>query len=134
MKAMRAVAGRLRIDLAQFREMAAFAMFAGELDKSTQAMLAKGERLTEILKQNQYSPLPMEKQVLIIFAATNGFLDDYPVSECRRYEKELYSFVEARHSQLLSEIAQLKELKGDLPDRLRAALEEFRGVFQVSQS
>jgi len=130
-KAMRTVAGRLRIDLAQFREMAAFSMFAGELDKSTQAMLAKGERLTEILKQDQYSPLPMEKQVLVIFAATNGFLDGYPVSECRRYERELYAFVEARHPQLLTEVAQHKELKGDLPTRLRSALDEFRGVFQV---
>jgi F-type H+-transporting ATPase subunit alpha len=111
--------------------MAAFSMFAGELDKSTQAMLAKGERLTEILKQDQYSPLPMEKQVLVIFAATNGFLDGYPVSECRRYERELYTFVEARHPQLLTEVAQHKELKGDLPARLRSALEEFRGVFQV---
>src|ERR671919_1947934 len=87
-KAMRAVAGRLRLDLAQFRELAAFAMFAGELDKSTQAMLAKGERLTELLKQPQFQPLPLEKQVILIFAGTNGYLDPIPVSEVRRYEKE----------------------------------------------
>ena len=87
-KAMKAVAGRLRLDLAQYRELAAFAMFASDLDKATQDMLARGQRLTEILKQDQYTPLPMEKQVLIIFAATNGYLDKYPVSAGRRYEEE----------------------------------------------
>ena len=75
---MKAVAGRLRLDLAQYRELAAFAMFGSDLDKATQAMLARGQRLTEILKQDQYAPLPMEKQVVIIFAATNGYLDAYP--------------------------------------------------------
>ena len=129
-KAMKSVAGRLRIDLAQFREMAAFAMFASDLDKATQAMLAKGERLTEILKQDQYKPLPMEKQILLIFAATNGYLDGYPVSACRRYEAELYSFFEARHAAVLKEIAERKDLKGELTDRLRAALDEFAGVFE----
>src|SRR6185369_6110426 len=93
-KAMKAVAGRLRLDLAQFRELAAFAMFASDLDKATQSMLAKGQRMTEILKQDQYSPLTMEKQVAIIYAATNGYLDPYPVTEARRYEKELYTFLE----------------------------------------
>src|SRR6188508_969319 len=92
-KAMKAVAGRLRLDLAQFRELAAFAMFAGDLDRATQSMLAKGQRLTEILKQNQYEPLSMEKQVIIIYAATNGFLDAYPVAVGRRYESELYRFL-----------------------------------------
>jgi len=129
-KAMKSVAGRLRIDLAQFREMAAFAMFASDLDKATQAMLAKGERLTEILKQDQYKPLPMEKQVLIIFAATNGYLDNCPVSECRRYEQELYLFFETHHSDILKDIAERKDLKGDLTERLRAALDEFGRVFQ----
>jgi F-type H+/Na+-transporting ATPase subunit alpha len=129
-KAMKAVAGRLRIDLAQFREMAAFAMFASDLDKATQAMLAKGERLTEILKQDQYKPLPMEKQVLIMYAATNGYLEAYPVNECRRYEQELYLFCEQRHADILKDIAERKELKPDLAERVRAALEEFRGVFQ----
>src|SRR5881396_2871543 len=105
-KAMKQVAGRLRLDLAQFRELAAFAMFASDLDKATQAMLAKGQRMTEILKQDQYQPLPMEKQVVIIFAATNGYLDRYPVSECRRYEKELYAFLDARYAALLKELAE----------------------------
>lgn len=128
-KAMKAVAGRLRLDLAQFRELAAFAMFAGELDKSTQAMLSKGERLTEILKQDQYQPLPMEKQVAILFAATQGFLDAFPVNEGLRYEKELYSFLDLRHGDLLKELAEKKDL-GPLSDRLRAALKEFGEVFQ----
>ncbi|HEX9202462.1 MAG TPA: F0F1 ATP synthase subunit alpha, partial [Vicinamibacteria bacterium] len=96
-KAMKAVAGRLRLDLAQFRELAAFAQFGSDLDKATQAALGRGQRTTEILKQNQYEPLPVEKQIAIIFAATNGYLDEVPVPECRRYEKELYSFLEARH-------------------------------------
>jgi F-type H+/Na+-transporting ATPase subunit alpha len=129
-KAMKSVAGRLRIDLAQFREMAAFAMFASDLDKATQAMLAKGERLTEILKQDQYKPLPMEKQVLLIFAATNGYLESYTVSQCRRYEQELYAFFETRHSDILRDIAERKDLKGDLTDRLRAALDELRESYQ----
>jgi F-type H+/Na+-transporting ATPase subunit alpha len=128
-KAMKSVAGRLRVDLAQFRELAAFAMFAGELDKSTQSMLSKGERLTEILKQDQYQPLSMEKQVALLFAATQGFLDPYPVNEGLRYEKELYSFLELRHGGLLKEIAEKKDL-GTLTDRLRAALQEFAEVFQ----
>jgi F-type H+-transporting ATPase subunit alpha len=130
-KAMKSVAGRLRLDLAQFRELAAFAMFASELDKATAAMLAKGERLTEILKQDQYSPLPMEKQVVLIFAATQGFLDPYPVSDGRRYEKELHEFLDLRHADLLKEIAEKKDL-GPVTDRLKKVLSEFGEVFQAS--
>ncbi|HEX6738075.1 MAG TPA: F0F1 ATP synthase subunit alpha [Vicinamibacteria bacterium] len=130
-KAMRAVAGRLRLDLAQFRELAAFAMFAGELDKTTAAMLSKGERLTEILKQDQYLPLSMEKQVVIIFAAVNGFLDPYPVAEGRRYEKELYSFLDLRHPDLLRDIAQKKDIKGELTERLKKVLAEFAEIFRA---
>jgi F-type H+-transporting ATPase subunit alpha len=130
-KAMKSVAGRLRLDLAQFRELAAFSMFASDLDKSTQAMLAKGERLTEILKQNQYSPLPMEKQVILIYAATNGYLEPYPVNQCRRYEQELYTFLDTNHPGLLKEIAEKKDLKGEVTDKLKAALQEFAGIFRV---
>jgi F-type H+/Na+-transporting ATPase subunit alpha len=126
---MKRVAGRLRLDLAQFRELAAFAMFASELDKATQSMLAKGERLTEILKQDQYQPLPMEKQVVLMYAATQGYLDPYPVSEGRRYEKELYEFLDLRHGDLLREIAEKKDL-GPVTDRLKAALAQFAEVFQ----
>src|SRR5512134_2198669 len=96
-KAMKTVAGRLRLDLAQYREMAAFAMFASDLDKSTQALLARGQRTTEILKQDQYQPMAVEKQIAVIFAATNGFLDALPVTDCRRYETELATFVESKH-------------------------------------
>ena len=130
-KAMKAVAGRLRLDLAQYRELAAFAMFASDLDKATQAMLAKGQRMTEILKQDQYSPLPMEKQVAVIFAATGGYLDPYPVAEARRYEKELYTFLETRHPEILRDIAEKKDIKGELTDRLKSALAEFAEIFQV---
>jgi len=129
-KAMKAVAGRLRLDLAQFRELAAFAQFGSDLDKATQAALARGQRTTEILKQNQYEPLPVEKQIVIIFAATNGYLDEVPVPECRRYEKELYSFLEARHPSLLKAIVEKKDIKGELTDRIKTALVEFGTVFQ----
>jgi len=132
-KAMKAVAGRLRLDLAQFRELAAFSMFASDLDKATQAMLAKGERLTEILKQDQYQALSMEKQVAIIFAATNGYLDAYPVAECRRYEREMYQFLETRHADLLKQIAEKKDIKGELTERLKKALDEFATLFQIQQ-
>jgi F-type H+-transporting ATPase subunit alpha len=129
-KAMKAVAGRLRLDLAQYRELAAFAQFGSDLDKATQASLGRGQRTTEILKQNQYEPLPVEKQIVIIFAATNGYLDETPVPECRRYEKELYSFLDARHPSLLKAIAEKKDIKGELTDRVKAALVEFGTVFQ----
>jgi F-type H+-transporting ATPase subunit alpha len=133
-KAMKSVAGRLRLDLAQYRELAAFSQFGSDLDKATQAMLAKGERLTEILKQDQYAPLAMEKQVVIIFAATNGYLDGYPVAECRRYESDLYSFLGSRHAELLKDIAQKKDIKGELTDKLKAALQEFSTIFRASAS
>jgi F-type H+-transporting ATPase subunit alpha len=130
-KAMKAVAGRLRLDLAQYRELAAFAQFGSDLDKATQQQLARGQRLTEILKQNQYQPLAAEKQVLIIFAATNGYLDAYGVAEGRRYEAELYRFMETRHPGLLKEIADKKDIKGEPTEKLHAALKEFADIFQA---
>src|SRR5438552_1619780 len=130
-KAMKSVAGRLRLDLAQYRELAAFAMFASDLDKATQNMLARGQRLTEILKQNQYQPLPMEKQVSIIFAATNGYLDPYPVSAARRYEEERDRFMDTRHPEILKQMAEKEDIKGELTDKIKAALEELAGVFQA---
>jgi F-type H+/Na+-transporting ATPase subunit alpha len=129
-KAMKAVAGRLRLDLAQYRELAAFAMFASDLDKSTRASLDRGQRVTEILKQEQYQPLPVEKQILIIFAAINGTLDAIPVPDCRRYEKELYSFVDGRHPELLKEIREKKDIKGELTEKIHAVLKEFATLFQ----
>jgi len=129
---MKAVAGRLRLDLAQYREMAAFAMFASDLDKATQALLARGQRTTEILKQDQYQPLPVEKQILVIFAATNGFLDALPVADCRRYERELLGWLERTHPALLREIAEKKDIKGELTEKIKAALSEFAGILAPS--
>jgi F-type H+/Na+-transporting ATPase subunit alpha len=132
-KAMKAVAGRLRLDLAQYREMAAFAMFASDLDKATAALLSRGQRVTEILKQDQYQPLSVTKQIAIIFAATNGYLDALPVADCRRYEKELYSFLDARYASLLNEIAEKKDIKGELTEKIKTALAEFGQVFRPSE-
>jgi F-type H+-transporting ATPase subunit alpha len=133
-KAMKAVAGRLRLDLAQYRELAAFSQFGSDLDKSTQAALARGQRMTEVLKQGQYEPLPVEKQIVIIFAATNGYLDEIPVSDSRRYEKEIYSFLESRHPDVLKAVADKKDIKGELTERLRAVLAEFGGVFRPTDA
>ena len=110
--------------------MAAFAQFASDLDKSTQALLARGQRMTEILKQDQYQPMPVEKQIAIIFAATNGFLDAFPVADCRRYEKELLAWLDRSQGPLLQAIAEKKDIKGELTDKLKAALAEFGAVFQ----
>ncbi len=131
-KAMKAVAGRLRLDLAQYRELAAFAQFGSDLDKSTQATLARGERMTEVLKQDQYKPLPMESQVVLVFAATNGYLDGYAVTNLARYEQELYAFLASRHGALVKTIAEKKDIKGEPTDALKAALAEFGGLFQAA--
>jgi F-type H+-transporting ATPase subunit alpha len=130
-KAMKQVAGTLRLNLAQYREMAAFAQFGSDLDKATQMQLARGERLVEILKQAQYQPLAFEKQVLIIFAANNGYLDDYPVSALKRYETELYSFFDTRKADALSELRDKKAIDDDLKGKLTAALDEFKKEFTV---
>ena len=130
-KAMKTVAGRLRLDLAQYRELAAFAMFASDLDKSTQNTLARGQRMTEFLKQDQYSPLSMEKQVVGMFAGINGYLDGYAVSDVRRYEKELHAHLDARHPGLLKEISEKKELTKELTERVKAVLVEFADLFQA---
>ena len=131
-KAMKTVAGRLRLDLAQYRELAAFAMFAGDLDKSTQSTLARGQRMTEFLKQDQYAPVAMEKQVIGMYAGINGFLDAYAVSDVRRYEKELHAHLDARHPGLLKEIAEKKELTKELTERVKAVLAEFADLFKAT--
>jgi len=130
-KAMKQVAGTLRLDLAQYREMAAFAQFGSDLDKATQAQLARGERLVEILKQGQYVPLSVEKQVMIVYAAVNGFLDEYPVSALKRYEEELYQFMESSHPEIGKAIVEKKVLDDDLTGQLDAALKEFKERFVV---
>jgi len=129
-KAMKQVAGMLRLELAQYRELAAFAQFGSELDKATQQQLNRGIRLVEILKQPQYEPLPMEKQVSIIYAGTRGFLDPYPVDVLQSYERQLYTYMESKYSELWTELRDLKEFTPDLDSRMKAVLEEFKGVFQ----
>ena len=126
-KAMRSVAGPLRLDLAQYRELAAFAQFGSDLDKSSQAQLNRGKRLVEILKQPQYKPLPVEKQVVIIFAATKGLLDDIAVEDCRAFETELYKFLENAKPAILTGIREKKVIDDALPADLRAAIAELTG-------
>jgi len=128
-RAMRQVAGRLRLDMAQFRDLAAFAQFGSDLDKASLDQLNRGRRLTEILKQDQYQPLPVEKQVLILFAGTNGYLDDLPVEQCRRFETELYRFADNAHPGALQEIRTEKELSDDLMARLHALVKEAKERF-----
>ncbi len=128
-KAMKQVAGTLRLALAQYREMAAFAQFGSDLDAATQRQLARGARLVEILKQPQYQPLPVEKQVMVIFAANNGYVDDYPVNVARRYEAEMMSYMESSHPGLLTELRDKKAIDNDLQARIKAALDEFKGQF-----
>ncbi len=130
-KAMKQVAGSLRLDLAQYREMAAFAQFGSDLDKATQAMLARGVRLVEILKQDQYSPLTMEKQVLIIYAAINGFIDDYEVDVLLRYEAELFAFLAANYSSLVDELRDKKKIDDDIKAKVEEALNAFKDVFKA---
>src|SRR5438094_5338764 len=132
-KAMRQVAGTLRLDLAQYRELAAFAQFGSDLDKATQAQLNRGARLVEILKQPQYQPLPVEKQVAIIFAGTNGYLDPISVSDIRAYEQELYRFLESRYSGVLTGIASKKQLDDALKGELERALKEFGSQFTAAR-
>jgi len=128
-KAMRKVAGTLRLDLAQYRELAAFAQFGSDLDKATQAQLNRGRRLVEILKQPQYQPLAVEKQVAIIYAATKGYVDPVEIDQVARYEEELYRFLETRHPGVLTGIAEKKVLDDDLVAALEAALAEFGKQF-----
>jgi F-type H+/Na+-transporting ATPase subunit alpha len=128
-RAMRQVAGSLRLDLAQYRELAAFAQFGSDLDKATQAQLNRGRRLVEILKQPQYQPVAVEKQVAIIYAATKGFIDSVAIEDVRRYEEDLYSFLETRHPGVLSGIAEKKILDDDLKAAVERALNEFGQQF-----
>ena len=125
-KAMKQVAGTLRLDLAQFRELQAFAQFGSDLDKATQAQLARGQRLTEILKQPQYQPMDVEKQVLVIWAATNGYTDDVAIDDIRRFETQLLKFVENSHPGLLAAIAEKKALTDDIKADLQQVLEDFK--------
>jgi F-type H+-transporting ATPase subunit alpha len=132
-KAMKQVAGSLRLDLAQYRELAAFAQFGSDLDKASQAQLNRGRRLVEILKQDQFQPLPVEKQVVIIFAGTNGFLDDLEVEECRPFEAELYRYLENARPEILQRIAAQREFdkKGELAGALKAVITDCKKRFKT---
>jgi F-type H+-transporting ATPase subunit alpha len=128
-KAMKQIAGSLRLDLAQYRDLAAFAQFGSDLDKASIAQLNRGKHLVEILKQNQYQPLPVEKQIAIIFAGTLGFLDDLPVDQCRKFEDELYRFIDNAYPGLWEEIRTKKALDNELRDKLSATVDEFKARF-----
>src|SRR6187455_1071607 len=128
-KAMKSIAGSLRLDLAQYRELAAFAQFGSDLDKSTQAQLNRGARLVELLKQPQYEPLPVERQVALIYAGTSGHLDNVPVEDVRRYEEDLYRFLETRHANLLASMLEKDGLTDSVRAALKAALEDYGKQF-----
>ncbi len=128
-KAMKQVAGTLRLALAQYREMAAFAQFGSDLDATTQKQLQRGERLVEILKQPQYKPLRVEEQVVIIYAANNGYVDGFPVSSMQKYERELLNIMHTKHADFLKDLQQKKAIDSDLEERLKKTLEEFNSQF-----
>ncbi|HPT29087.1 MAG TPA: F0F1 ATP synthase subunit alpha, partial [Bryobacteraceae bacterium] len=128
-KAMKQVAGSLRLDLAQYRALAAFAQFGSDLDKASQAQLNRGRRLTELLKQGQYMPLPVEKQVLLLYAGTNGWVDDLPVESILRFEAELYRTAENGYPKILTQIREKQALDDALKAEIDAMLKEFKQRF-----
>jgi len=132
-KAMKQVAGSLRLDLAQYRELAAFASFGSDLDKATQQQLNRGERLVEILKQPQYQPLPMEKQVSILYAGARGFLDPIPVNMLADYEKELYAYIEQNVPAVFDDLKEKKEIDSELEELMKNTLTSFGETFKSSR-
>jgi F-type H+-transporting ATPase subunit alpha len=130
-KAMKQVAGRLRLDLAQYRELAAFAQFGSDLDKATQARLTRGERMVELLKQNQYVPMTVEEQVMVLFAAVNGYLDDLPVDRVLQFEAEFLKFMKTGRPKVGEEIRKTGELSDQLQEQLKSAIAEFKKDFGV---
>jgi F-type H+-transporting ATPase subunit alpha len=132
-KAMKSVAGTIKLELAQYRALEAFAAFASDLDKASQRQLSRGRRLVEVLKQGQYQPFKVEDQIAMIYAATNGYIDEVKEIDVARYEKEMIEFLKAKHSFVLKRIAEEKALKDDLKASLVAALKEFAAVFQPTK-
>jgi len=132
-KAMKQVAGSLRLDLAQFRELEAFAQFGSDLDKVTQAQLARGTRLVEVLKQPQYEPMPVAKQIAIIFAGTQGYLDEYDPRMLAEFEKQYLSYLETSHPGILAEIQEKKVISGELEEKMKRTLDTFKGIFTPPQ-
>ncbi len=132
-KAMKKVAGTLRLDLAQYRELAAFSQFGSDLDKATQAQLNRGERLMEMLKQPQYTPLPVEKQVAMIYVGTNGFLDEYPTSAIKSFEEQFYAFLENKHADILQAVRESGQMDAETEKKLKDAIAEFKKIFVVEE-
>jgi F-type H+-transporting ATPase subunit alpha len=129
---MKKIAGTLRLDLAQYRELEAFSRFGSDLDKATMQQLRRGERLIEILKQKQYSPMPVENQVVIIYAAAKGYLDEIPVPNIQRYQEELFSQVENLHADILTSIRETKDLTAENTEKLNTVLKDFSEKFKSS--
>ena len=127
---MKQVAGRLRLDLAQYRELLAFTQFGAELDKTTQAQLTRGERMIEILKQGQYETLPISKQVLIIYAGTNGYLDDLPVASIKKFETEFYRYIDNQHTDIAIEIETKQALSEALIAKINNTIASFKEEFK----
>ena len=133
-KAMRQVAGRLKIDLAQFRELAAFAQLGSDLDKATMATLARGEHMTELLKQGQYVPMPVEEQVAVLYTGVNGFIDELPVDSIREFEKEFLHYLHTQYPEILVEIKDKKALSDDLMERMNKVITGFTREFSAAFS
>ncbi len=131
-KAMRKVAGTLRIDMAQFRELEAFAQFGSDLDKATQRQLNRGRRLVEVLKQPQYQPMDAEREVMILFAGANGYLDEVPEASVLEYESQMLEFMDSKHPEVLAEIKDKGDISDELSGKMKKALDEFKNVFQPS--
>jgi F-type H+-transporting ATPase subunit alpha len=130
-KAMKKVAGPLKLDLAQYRELAAFAQFASALDKATRDQLTRGERISEVIKQPQFSPLPVERQVAILWVVTNGFLDSVPTARVRDFETQFYRFLETEREDVLKTLAETEALDDDMAASLRDAATTFKETFQA---
>jgi F-type H+-transporting ATPase subunit alpha len=131
--AMKKVAGKLRLDLAQYRELAAFAQFASDLDKTTRDQLTRGERLVEVLKQDQFVPMPFERQVMIIFAGTSGALDDVPAGSVKAFEDGFHAFMSEKHPDVGEKIRTSKKFDDETAKRLSTALEEHKKAFSASE-
>jgi len=130
-KAMKKVAGRLRLDLAQYRELAAFAQFGSDLDKSTQAQLTRGQRMVELLKQDQFVPMTFDRQVIVLFAGSQGHLDDVPVEAVRRFEKEFLAFIDGKYADVPATIQKERDLSDATQKKLTAAVQEFKAQFKA---
>ena len=129
-KAMKKVAGSLRLDMAQFRELEAFAQFGSDLDKATQRQLERGRRLVEVLKQPQYQPMGTEREIMILFAGANGYLDEWPAASVSDYEKQMLEFMDGKYPDLLNAIKETNDISDELDEKLKKAFDEFKDLFQ----